>query len=190
MNLLLVYAEFFKIGLFAIGGGLATLPFLFQMADGRFTFISQSGWLNREMVGNFLAIAQSSPGAIGVNVAAQTGFRYAGIAGGFLAALGLVSPAIMVISIVARMFRTFKENRIVVSVFSGLRPAAAGLLTAAGFGTWKLSLYNSSSAHWYEILRWKECAVFAALFLLIQKFKGHPILYIAIGAVAGIALGL
>jgi chromate transporter len=190
MNLLLIYAEFFKIGLFAVGGGLATLPFLFQMADGRFTFIDQSGWLNREMVGNFLAIAQSSPGAIGVNVAAQAGFRYAGIAGGLSAALGLVSPAIVIITIVARMLRTFKENKTVVSIFSGLRPAAGGLLTAAGFGAWKLSLYNGNAAQWYEILRWKECAVFAALFFLIQKFKGHPVIYIAIGATAGILLGL
>jgi chromate transporter len=190
MNLLLIYAEFFKIGLFSVGGGLATLPFLFQMADNHFTFIGQSGWLNREMVGNFLAVAQSSPGAIGVNVAAQTGFRYAGIAGGFAAALGLVSPAIVVITFVARMVWTFQENKRLVSVFSGVRPAAGGLLTAAGFGAWKLSLYNSNAAQWYRILRWKECLLFAALFLVIQKFKGHPIIYIAAGALAGILLGL
>ena len=190
MNLFLLYAEFFKIGLFSIGGGLATLPFLFQMTDDRFTFISQRGWISREMVGNFLAIAQSAPGAIGVNVAAQAGFTYAGIVGGFIAALGLVSPAIVVITIVARMLRKFKENRIVVSVFSGLRPAAGGLLAAAGFGVWRLSLFSGSAARWYEILRWKECAIFAALFLLILKLKGHPVIYIAVGAAAGIVLGL
>ena len=190
MNLFLIYVEFFKIGLFSVGGGLATLPFLFQMADNRFAFITRSDWLSREMVGNFLAIAQSSPGAVGVNVAAQAGFAYGGILGGLCAALGLVSPAIIVITIVARMIRAFKENKIVVSVFSGLRPAAGGLLTAAGFGALKLSLYNPDGVQWHEILRWKECAIFAALFAFTYKFKGHPVILIAIGAAAGIALGL
>ena len=187
MSLLIIYAEFFRIGLFAVGGGLATLPFLFQLAG-------RSEWLNREMVGNFLAIAQSSPGAIGVNVAAQTGFQYAGVAGGLLAALGLISPAVIIITIIARMLRSFKENRIVISVFSGLRPAAAGLLAAAGLGAWKLALWNADAPRWFEALRWKECLIFAALFLLIWRFKGrpagHPVICIAAGAAAGIALGL
>jgi chromate transporter len=183
MKFLFFYFEFCKIGLFAVGGGLATLPFLFQMAE-------QYDWLNPEMVGNFLAIAQSSPGPVGVNMSAQAGFQYGGIPGAFLAALGLVSPAIVIISVIARALRSFKENKIVVSVFSGLRPAAAGLLAAAGFGAWKLALYNKDGAVWYELLRWKECIIFAALYLLIFKCKGHPVLYIAAGAVMGIALGL
>ncbi|MDR0475993.1 MAG: chromate transporter [Treponema sp.] len=190
MNILLIYAEFFKVGIFAVGGGLATLPFLFQMADGRFTFIRQAGWLNREMLGNFLAIAQCSPGAIGVNMAAQAGFRYSGIAGGVLAALGLISPAIIIIALIARALKSFKENKTVASVFTGLRPAATGILCAAGFGVWKLALYNSEGAVFYEIIRWRECIVLAAIFLLVYKFKSHPTLYIALGAIAGIALGL
>lgn len=183
MNLLFIYAEFFKIGLFAVGGGLAALPFLFQLAD-------RSGWLSREMVGNYIAIAQSAPGAIGVNVAAQTGFQYAGIAGAFLAALGLVSPAIAVIALVSRFLQLFRENRAAASVFSGLRPAASGLLCAAGLGALKLSLYNQNAALWRQILRWRECAIFAALFVLLLKFRGRPIVYIALGAIAGIVLGL
>ena len=189
MNLFLIYIEFFKIGLFAVGGGLATLPFLFRMADGYSSFIHQTEQLSREAVGNFIAIAQSSPGAIGVNIAAQTGFRIAGIAGGLCAAVGLVSPAIWFIIVIARILREFKESRIVVSVFSGLRPAAGGLLTAAGFGIWKLCLYNSNGTQWYEIFRLKEFAVCAVLFILIRKIKGHPVIYIAAGALTGILLG-
>jgi chromate transporter len=183
MNFLLLYAEFFKIGLFAVGGGLATLPFLFQMAD-------KYEWLSREMVGNFLAIAQSSPGPVGINMAAQAGFQCGGIIGGFLAPLGLISPAILIITIIARMLRSFKDNKTVASVFSGLRPAAAGLLAAAGLGAWKLALYNQDAAVWYRLLRWKESLIFAVLFCIIWKYKGHPIIYIAAGAVTGIALGL
>lgn len=178
MNLLPLYAEFFKIGLFAVGGGLATLPFLFQMAD-------KYDWLNREMVGNFLAIAQSSPGAVGVNMAAETGFQYGGVAGSVCAAFGLISPAIIIVTVIARMLLAFKTNKVVVSVFSGLRPAAAGLLATACLGAWKIALYNSSAV-WYAALRWKECILCALIFAGISRFKGHPILYIVIAGAAGI----
>jgi chromate transporter len=190
MNLLLLYLEFFKIGIFAVGGGLATLPFLFQMADGRFTFIRQAGWLSTEQIGNFIAIAQCSPGAIGVNIAAQTGFLYGGVGGGFLAVLGLVSPAIIVISVIARALLSLSQNKIAAAVFSGLRPAAAGLLCAAGWGVWKLALYNPAAVAWHGFIRPRETLVCAALFILIVKFKGHPVIYVALGAAAGILLRL
>ena len=200
MNLFLLYIEFFKIGIFAVGGGLATLPFLFFMANDRSTFIRQSGWLSTEQVGNFIAIAQCSPGAIGVNVAAQTGFQYGssvsggiayyGIGGGICAVLGLISPAIMVIALVTKALQSLKENKTGAAVFSGLRPAAAGLLCAAGWGVCRLALYNSDGAAWHELFRWREGLVCAAIFLLIIKFRGHPIIYVALGAAAGMVLGL
>ena len=193
MNLFLLYLEFFKIGIFAVGGGLATLPFLFLMAQDRFSFIRQTGWLSTEQIGNFLAIAQCAPGAIGVNVAAQTGFQYGGVAGGILAALGLVSPAVIVIAVVTKALQSFKESKAAASVFSGLRPAAAGLLCAAGWGVWRLALYNKdgglAGGLWYECIRWREGLVCAAIYLLIVKFRGHPVIYIALGAAAGILLG-
>ena len=190
MNLLLLYIEFFKIGIFAVGGGLATLPFLFLMAQDRFAFIQHTGWLSTEQVGNFLAIAQCSPGAIGVNITAQTGFQYGGIGGGFLAVLGLISPSIIVISIVTKALQSLRENKTAASVFSGLRPAAAGILCAAGWGAWKLALFNSEGGLWHEIIRWRECLICAVLFLLIVKFRGHPVIYVALGAAAGILLRL
>jgi len=190
VNLFLLYLEYFKIGIFAVGGGLATLPFLFLMAHDRFSFIRQTGWLSTEQIGNFLAIAQCSPGAIGVNVAAQTGFQYGGVAGGILAALGLISPAVIVIAIVTRALQSFKESKIAASVFSGLRPAAAGLLCAAGWGVWRLSLYNGNGGGaWRECIRWREGLVCVIIYLLIVKFRGHPVIYIALGAAAGILLG-
>jgi chromate transporter len=192
MNLFLLYIEFFKIGVFAVGGGLATLPFLFLMANDRYTFIQQTGWINTEQIGNFLAIAQCSPGAIGVNVCAQTGFMYGGIPGGIIAVLGLISPAIIIISVIARALQSLKENKISAAVFSGLRPAAAGLLSAAGLGVWRLALYNNAAGNspWHEIICWREGLVCLAIFLLIVKFKRHPVIYVALGAIAGIVLGL
>ena len=190
MNLLLIYIEYFKIGLFSVGGGLATLPFVFRMADGLFTFITKQGWLDRQMAGNFIAIAQSSPGAVGVDIAAQIGFQYSGIPGAIIAPLGLITPAIIVILIIARILKKFKENKVVNSIFSSLRPAAAGLLVSAGFGIWKLCLYNSGAVHLNEIILWKEFGIFTVIFFFIYKFKGHPIIYIAAGAVTGILFGL
>jgi chromate transporter len=183
MNLLVVFANFCKIGLFAVGGGLATLPFLFEIAD-------RSEWLTREAVGNMLAVAQSLPGAIGVNLAAYTGFRYTGIPGGYLAALGLIAPSIVIISIVARMLKAFKENVIVERLFSGFRPAAAGLLSAAGFSAIALSLYNPEAEFWYELIRLREAALFLLIFVLVFKLKKHPVVYILAAGAAGAALGL
>ena len=187
MSLLLLYAEFYKIGLFAVGGGLATLPYLYEMA-ARYTFFTPQD------IGNFLAIAQSSPGAIGVNTTTQIGYLAGGIPGAIIAPLGLVSPAIFIIFVVSRILSSFKENATVKAVFSGLRPAATGLIMAAGFGVISLSLYSmeilQQGGIWYEGIRWKEVVLLAALFFLVWKFKKHPILYIATAGIAGIILGL
>ncbi|MDR2607892.1 MAG: chromate transporter [Treponema sp.] len=183
MNPLLLFAEFFKIGLFSVGGGLATLPFLFHLAD-------IYGWLTREKVGDILAVAQSSPGAIGINMGAQTGFQALGIAGSIIAVLGMIVPSIVIILVIAKFLKEFKENSIVAAVFTGLRPAAAGLLAAAAFGAWKLALYNSEWQEWYTILRYKECLLCAGIFIALKKLKFHPVVYIALGGAAGIMLGL
>jgi chromate transporter len=182
-ELLYLFGTFFRIGLFAIGGGLATVPFLFEIADG-------SGWLTREAVGDMLAVAQSLPGAIGANLSSYTGFRYAGIGGAYAAALGLVTPSIIIIIIAAKMLRAFKESPVVRALFAGFRPAAAGLLSAAAFGAIALSLYNAAWGAWFECIRWKEACLFIILFVLILKFKKHPVLYIAAAGLTGAVLGL
>ena len=189
MNFLYLFINFAKIGLFSVGGGLATLPFLFELADSS---ANSEGvqWLTRGMVADMLAVAQSAPGAIGVNLAAYTGFRYAWIPGGFAAAFSLMIPSIIVITIVARVLDAFSGSITVKNIFSGLRPAAAGLLSAAGFGAISISLWNSAAANWYEFLKWKEFLIFAALFVLVYKFKKHPIIYIAAAGVIGVVLKL
>jgi chromate transporter len=183
MSLVFLLARFAQIGLFAIGGGLATLPFLFQLAE-------EVDWLTPELIGNMLAVAQSFPGAIGVNLATYVGFQRVGFAGALVSALGLISPSIVISIFVARILNAFKANVLVKAVFSGLRPAAGGLLLAAGFGAIKLSLYTSAFSVWYEAIRWRELVLFVALFLCIRRFKAHPICYIAAAGVAGVVLGL
>ncbi|MCL2277145.1 MAG: chromate transporter [Treponema sp.] len=183
MNLFILYLEFFKTGLFAVGGGLATIPFFFQMAE---TY----EWLDYETVGNFLAIAQSAPGAIGINMASLTGFKSAGIAGSVISALGLVSPAIIIIIALSHFLKSFNDNKIVVSVFAALRPAAFGLLACAFFLALKLALYDPSAPSILESFRITEFILFVILFLAIIKLKGHPVIYVAAGAAAGIIMGI
>jgi chromate transporter len=183
VTLLLLFAEFFKVGLFSAGGGLATLPFLYQLAD-------KYDWLDYETIADMVAVAESTPGAIGVNMATYAGFQCAGIPGSVTATLGLIMPSIIVIIIVARILSAFKESFLAAAVFSGLRPAAAGLVAAAGFGVMKLSLYNGGAPVWYSLLRWREGAIFAVLFFLIHVFKKHPVVYIAAAGLTGVILGL
>jgi len=184
MNLVYLAFTFFKIGLFSVGGGLATIPFLFELAD------NSDGWLTREMIGNMLAVAQSIPGAIGANLAAYTGHTYAGIAGGYIAALSLTAPSIIIIILIAKVLQQFKESETVKSIFSGLRPAAAGLLSAACFGVIVLSIWNSAAPEWYEYLRWKELLMMGIVFILIIKLNKHPIFYIIAAGAAGVLLKL
>ena len=184
MKLLYLFATFFKIGLFSIGGGYATLPFLFDLAE------HSNGWLTREMIGNMLAIAQFLPGPVGGNLSAYTGFTYAWIPGGFMAAAGLAAPSIIVIILVARILSSFKENKIVISLFAGFRPAAAGLLSAAALGAISLSLWNAAAPAWYEFLRWKETLIFAAIFFAVVKFRKHPVVYIIAAGAIGVILKL
>ena len=184
MRLLTLFTSFFKIGLFSVGGGYAIIPFLFEMAD------NSGGWLTREMIGNMLAVAQSLPGPIGANLSAYTGIHYAGLPGAYTAALGLAAPSIIIMMIVARTLQAFKESTLVKNLFAGLRPAAAGLLSAAAFGAVALSLWNAKAQVWYGFIRWKETLIFLILFFLIFKFKKHPIIYIVGAGVAGVVLKL
>ncbi|MDR2597044.1 MAG: chromate transporter [Treponema sp.] len=179
MSLLLLYIEFFQIGLFAIGGGLATLPFLYKLAE-------KYDWLSIEMIGNIQAVAQTLPGAIGVNMSAYTGFKCSGIAGAIIAPLALISPSIIIIVIIAKILHSFKENNVVKAVFSGLRPAAGGLICTAGFFALRLSLYNAEAVNLSEKIRFREGILFVVLLFLLMKFKKHPIVYIAIAGIAGV----
>jgi chromate transporter len=183
MNLFMLFAQFFKIGLLAVGGGYATLPFLYEIAN-------KEEWLSAEKVGDMLAVAQSLPGAIGVNLSVYTGFQCAGIPGGLIAALGLISPSVIIVIVIARILNTFKESSLAGSLFSGLRPAGAGLLSAAALGALAVSLLNPAAETWSAMLRWRECVLFVAIFLLIRSLKQHPIVYIALAGVAGAILGL
>lgn len=175
--------EFFKIGLFAVGGGLATLPFLIAL-----TF--KYSWFDQSMLADMLAVSESTPGPMGVNIATYAGFHSGGVLGGIVATLGLVAPSIIIIIVIAKFLDKFKENKYVEAVFNGLRPSVVGLIAVAGFEVIKIALLNIElyevTHNITDILYIKGIILFIILFYAIRKFKKHPVVYIGIAALIGI----
>lgn len=184
MIYLRLFYEFFKTGLFAVGGGLATLPFLQAMAES-------TGWFTTAQLADMIAVSESTPGPIGVNMATYVGYTTAGIPGALCATLGLVTPCIIVILIVASFLQAFRTNKYVERVFYGLRPASTGLIAAAGLSVVMMAFFQSSSSLPFGIHL--PAVALAAVLLYLTRWckqtkKLHPILFIALSAVIGILL--
>ena len=192
--LLRLYWEFFKTGLFAVGGGMATLPFLKAIGE-------TTGWYTYSDLMNMLAVSESTPGPIGINMATYVGFTVAGVPGAVVATLGEVTPSIIVILIVAAFLRSFRENPWVERAFYGLRPASTGLIGAACVSVFLEVLtgiriagdgfVNRVSVSGEHLLLWPQLALAAVLLILtnaVPKVRDlHPIVFIALAAVVGIA---
>ena len=194
MLYLRLFYEFFKTGLFTIGGGMATVPFLYKMSDA-------TGWFTHNDLANMIAVGESTPGPIGVNMATYVGFvtdmDLAGlpgaIAGGVIATVGLVTPSIIVILIIASFLKAFRNNKYVDYAFYGLRPASAGLIAAAGISVVQSALlFPEAFANGFSLsgINWIGCVLAVVLWLLtnkVKKTKGlHPVVFIAASAVIGI----
>ena len=189
MIYLKLYWEFCKTGLFAVGGGMATIPFLYNLSDA-------TGWFTHNDLANMIAVGESTPGPIGVNMATYVGFVTGiannGLPGAILGAvtttLGLVTPSIIVIIIIAAMLKAFRSSRLANDAFYGLRPASTGLIAAAGLSVAASNLLPSGS------INWKGLVLAAVLWVLtnkVKKTKGlHPIIFIAVSAVAGILFSM
>ena len=169
--------EFFKIGLFSVGGGLATLPFLFDLS-GKYN------WFTAEELTNMIAVSESTPGPIGVNMATYVGNTVGGVLGGIVTTLSLVTPSLIVIFIIAGFLNKFKDNMYVKDLFYGLRAAVAGLISAAVVLVLLQTFINART------LDTTKLTLFAILTFCVLKFKKHPIVYIAAGAVVGVLLKL
>ena len=188
MLYLRLFFEFFKTGLFAVGGGLATLPFLEEMAD-------KTGWFTRAQLVDMIAVGESTPGPIGVNMATYVGFVTAGVPGSVIATLGLATPCVIVILLIAAFLKNFRENPRVKSAFYGLRPASTGLIASAGLSVLLVALFKNSPALRVDMLsllswNWKAVVLMAILLYLTRVCKKtkklHPIVFIGISAAAGV----
>jgi len=186
MIYLKLFFEFFKIGMFAVGGGMATIPFLQKLSE-------TSGWYGPELISDMIAISESTPGPIGINMATYVGFNVAGIFGGVIATLGIVFPAVIICTLVSKSLEKFSGNKYVDYIFYGLRPAVTGLIAAAGFSVLAVALLDrgafTASGAILDLFRFDKIIYCAVVFFAIRKFKKHPVLYIAISAVVGLLLG-
>ena len=193
-----LFWEFFKAGLFAIGGGLATLPFLQEMSQ-------KTGWFTADQLADMIAISECTPGPIGVNMATYAGFLTKGVPGAVVATLGLIFPSVVVIIIVARILKKFKDSKYVQAMFYGLRPASTGLIAAACLGVGITALFTKGTGAGFfgKFGALKPGALILAVVLwllmnlgtlgklknnkvLAKISKLHPVVFLAIAAVVGI----
>ena len=187
MIYLSLFWEFFKTGLFSVGGGMATLPFLYHMSETK-------GWFTAAQLADMVAISESTPGPIGVNMATFVGFTTGGIPGSIVATLGLVAPSVVIILIIARILEKFRSNKTVDAAFYGLRPCSIGLIAAAGLLVVKIALFNLDlyeQAHVLtDALNLKAILLTVILLVATRCIKPleklHPIFFILASAVVGI----
>lgn len=181
--LVTLYIEFFKIGLFSIGGGLATLPFLYRLAD-------KYEWFDATIIPDMIAISESTPGPIGINLATFTGVQHSGILGGIIATLGIITPSIVIIILISKFLDKFHENKHVNDIFSTMRPAVIGLIATIGIGLMSTTLLDMSSLeegfNIINLIRYKEIIFFGILIFLTQKYNKHPLFFISLSALVGI----
>jgi len=195
MLYLRLFLEFFKTGLFAVGGGMATIPFLYDMSDA-------TGWFTHNDLANMIAVGESTPGPIGVNMATYVGYVTGmggyglpgAILGAVVATLGLITPSVIVILIVASFLQSFRNSPYVERAFYGLRPASTGLIAAAGVSVVMTNLFFADRGLSLGAVNWKGWVLAAALWLLtnkVKKTKGlHPIVFIALAAAVGVLWGM
>ena len=186
--LLTLFFEFFKTGLFAVGGGMATLPFLYDMSA------RHPDWFTTAQLADMIAVSESTPGPIGMNMATYVGFHTAGILGGLVATIGLAAPSVIIILIIARVLRQFRENSYVDAAFYGLRPCSVGLIAAAGLLVVKIALFDfdayAASGALAELFNVKALILAAVLLVLTRAVKAtkklHPIVFILASAAVGV----
>lgn len=176
--------EFFKTGLFSVGGGLATLPFLKSIAE-------RYPWFTPSDLMNMIAVSESTPGPIGINTATYAGFRAAGIPGAITATFALVLPSVIIIVLISRAMTKFRNSQLVQDAFYALRPASAGLILGAMFTVFLASLFHPEAyaglATLGAVLNVPAICFFLLLLAAIRLLpKLHPIVFIAVGAVCGI----
>lgn len=196
MILCKLFWEFCKTGLFAIGGGMATVPFLREIAD-------KTGWFTAGQLADMIAVSESTPGPLGVNMATYVGYTvgstqlgspWMGIVGAVTATLGLIFPSIVIVLCISFFLKRFRTSTLVDAALYGLRPASVALISAAGVEIVLFAMLRVDSI--YQIgaaqLSWKSVALAAGVYAgtnLIPKLKKiHPIWFILLSAIAGIVL--
>jgi chromate transporter len=179
-----LFTEFFLTGLFAVGGGAATIPFLSDISV-------KTGWFTQTELADMIAVAESTPGPIGVNMASYAGFNTAGIPGAVVATLGIITPSVAIIIMIARVITKFRDSAVIQAVFYGLRPASAALIASACFALAGTVFFTGQREYGvFGSANWRAVLLAAALIVPARKIKTHPIVFIAFSAALGVILKL
>ena len=172
MNLFIqLFLQFFHVGVFSFGGGYATLPFLYDIAE-------KYHWYSAKQLTDMLAISSITPGPIGVNVATFAGFANCGILGSLIATTAIILPSYIIVTIVYKVLDKFRTNRNVKGAIRGLKPAGCALLSAVG-----IKLLFTSNLHLLGTL------ILVAFVVASLKQKHDPLFYLGISAVLGLVIG-
>ena len=179
-KLLDLFFSFFKIALFAVGGGPATIPYLMDLTETK-------DWYTMKELTDIIAISESTPGPLGINMATYAGFSTAGIVGGIIATLGLVTPSVIIIIIIARFLNNFSENRYVKAAFFGIRPAVTALIAMAVYNLCKVSLFVETDAGFVPAVKTMILAIVVFFAMQNKKLKKlHPACWLLAAAVIGV----
>ena len=188
MTYLLLFLEFFQTGLFAIGGGYATLPFIQKMME------RYPAWFGTLRLADIAAISEATPGPVGVNAATFAGYSAAGVAGALIATTALVLPSFVIASLIARALEKYRQNRLVSEVFLTLRPAITGLIAAAAWSVVYAALVvGPLSGGLLQAVNWGNVALYTVLLglLFVPKVKNlHPVFFFLAGGIVGALMGL
>lgn len=196
MILCKLFWEFCKTGLFAIGGGMATVPFLREIAD-------KTGWFTAGQLADMIAVSESTPGPLGVNMATYVGYTvgssqlgspWMGIVGAVMATLGLIFPSIVIVLCISFFLKRFRTSTLVDAALYGLRPASVALISAAGVEIVLFAILRVDSIYQIGAVQfsWKSVLLAAGVYAgtnLIPKLKKiHPIWFILLSAIVGVIL--
>lgn len=183
MTFFYLFIEFFQIGLFSIGGGMATVPFLLDLAN-------RYDWYTASEFANMVAISQSTPGPVGINMATYAGYQAGGVLGAFVATGALVLPALFIIILIAKFMANFSDHPTVKSIFGGIRPVVAALILYAVWELCLLSLFYTDNSN-TNIPILNNILLCVMIFFLLQhkKLKDlHPLIWILLGAICGVII--
>lgn len=180
------YAElaltFFRIGLFTIGGGYAMLPLIQQEIVGR-------GWLTNAEFIDIVAIAEMTPGAIGINAATFVGFRLTGVLGSLVATTFIALPSFLIIVGLSRFWAKHKDHAVTLAVFSGIRPAVAALIVGAALYIGRTALLGDPLSEPSQSLLpvdLRSVLLAAGTFVAVMRWKWDPIKLMLMAAAAGL----
>lgn len=179
-----LFWEFFKTGLFSIGGGLATIPFLYDIGE-------RYDWLDTSIIPDMIAISESTPGPIGINMATYSGYMAAGMLGSLIASLSIILPSVIIVILLSKLLVSYSQDKRVLNAMYGLRPASLGLITAAAFALLKVSVFTFETfvetRNILDIIDIKALILFVCLLVARIFYRRiHPIIFIVFAGIVGI----